>query len=167
MFTRYVYYLLLSVILINASGATAEDLPPPGGMRMLEGYRHEALRGIDSNPGRIWKPGGLEIHYDIGGLAGEYTDEYEQRQMKWMKRQQIDGREVVILLTNEDRMIITFRRSGERAWANFMATVKTPNDTTEVLLMVLTYRGRTPENQPTTRQAGAVAPCERPALEKD
>ena len=34
-------------------------------MRLLEGYQHEALQGMDTQVGRIWKKG-PEVRYDIG-----------------------------------------------------------------------------------------------------
>jgi len=54
--------------------AGAQDVPPPGSIRLLPGYHHRLERGIDSKLGTIWKQGGLQLHYDIGEMAGTYTE---------------------------------------------------------------------------------------------
>jgi hypothetical protein len=41
---------------------------------LLPGYQQREGRSLDSTTGLIWKEGGLRIDYDIGRMAGVYTD---------------------------------------------------------------------------------------------
>ena len=66
-----------------AVGAQVLSGSPPGSMRLLQGYQHERLQGIDTTVGRIWKPGGPEVHYDIGQLAGNHAQQSDRR--RWSR----------------------------------------------------------------------------------
>jgi hypothetical protein len=119
-------------------------------MWLLPGYRHERFDRIDSSPGRIWKEGGLEICYDIGGLAGNYVKgkvSKEKDKLVWHKEQTVAGRTVQLCLT-KDRVL--FATVG--GTANFWAKVKSDEDTADLLLMVVTY------NAPEARKQGHFAP---------
>jgi len=56
--------LLATVVLLVSSSSFAsmaqKDLAP-GGIKLLPGYQHKTLQGIDTRIGRIWKDGGLDI----------------------------------------------------------------------------------------------------------
>ncbi len=111
--------------------------PPPGNIRLLEGYVHTPRLGIDSTIGDIGKNGGLLIRYDIGEMSGFYTDYCNiQNACQWSKKQIIKGREVRIALTAENRIIATFPED----YANFFADTNSPEDVTDFLLMILTYK---------------------------
>ncbi len=111
--------------------------PPPGNIRLLEGYTHTPRLGIDSTIGDISKNGGLLIHYDIGELSGFYTDYCSiQNACQWTKKQSINGREVRIALTAQNRLIATFPQD----YANFYADTSSPEDVADFLLMILTYK---------------------------
>jgi hypothetical protein len=47
--------------------------PPPDSIALLPGYWHVAGSGIDTTIGRIWKLGGPEIDYEIGGFSCPLT----------------------------------------------------------------------------------------------
>jgi hypothetical protein len=105
-------------------------------MTLLPGYQHERLQGIDTSVGRIWKKDGLEIHYDIGRLAGNYAQsrEKDKDKLEWFKEQAVGGRNVQIALTKDRVLTITVA-----GFANFYGTVKSEGDLADMLLMVLTY----------------------------
>ena len=74
----FVTFLLILATSSLGSGQATKPLTSqessagtPGGIQLLEGYRHTKLRGIDTSVGTISNPGGLTINYDIGVLAGE------------------------------------------------------------------------------------------------
>jgi hypothetical protein len=70
-------HLAISILLFSsvAFAATTQKDPPPGNIKLLPGYQHKTLQGIDTRVGKIWKEGGLEIKYDIGSLV--------QRTIRW------------------------------------------------------------------------------------
>src|SRR3982750_1614299 len=94
-------HLLALIFAMTALAAALEAAPdadpPPGGIRLLEGYQHKRERGIDSSPGRIWKEGGLVIRYDIGGLAGNYAEHQEKAERVWTRQQVVGDRRVEIV----------------------------------------------------------------------
>ena len=111
--------------------------PPPGNIRLLEGYTNNPRQGIDSIIGDISKSGGLLIRYDIGESSGFYTDYCNiQNACQWSKKQIINNREVRIGLTAENRIIATFPQD----YANFFADTNSPEDVSDFLLMILTYK---------------------------
>jgi len=107
---------------------------PPGSMRLLEGYRHERLMGIDTMVGRIWKADGPEVHYDIGTLAGNHARQSDMRQ--WSKQQTIGGRTFTLTMRSDDTLILTF----DQGTANFFVRgIRNQEDLAEILLMLLSY----------------------------
>lgn len=142
---------LLVVVLLAAPRSVQEpapprEAPPPGGVRLLAGYRHAAGLGFDSRVGRIWKEGGLEIHYDIGGMAGNWADAIHASELVWKRRQTVAGREVVVA-EGKERVVVTFpAREGEPLEgpiesypANFYAAAGSRADLADLLLMALEY----------------------------
>lgn len=131
---------MLALVLIGLLGtaglaeAQAGGDPPPGAMRLLEGYQHEKLQGIDSQVGRIWKSGGPEVHYDIGALAGNHAREPDGR--RWSKRQAVGSNTFTLTMRTDDSLVLTFDRNT----ANFFVKgVRTQEELAEILLMLLTY----------------------------
>jgi hypothetical protein len=136
------FVLLFCVFILSASaqGKRARSLPklspPPGGIKLLDGYVHIQERGIDTWVGRIKKEGGLDILYDIGRLAGEYVNHcVRDNTCVWYKEQQLKGGLVKIALTKDERLIATFPKTT----ANFIAEVKSQEDIADFLIMILTY----------------------------
>jgi hypothetical protein len=130
--------LAISILLLSfvSFAATTQKDPPPGGIKLLPGYQHKTLQGIDTWVGKIWKEGGLEIKYDIGFLAGDYADPKNSGQFVWYKEQLIGGRRVHCALYKSNSLVVSFPDSS----ANFMAQVNSQEDIADVLMMVLTYR---------------------------
>lgn len=135
---------LLVGLQVNAQGA--DD--PPGKLALLPGYKHEPLQGIDSIVGRISKPKGLVIQYEIGRvvkpgaprLGGDFTNQAKaipMAELKWFKEQRIGEQAVNVALSKQDVLFVTYPDSG----VNFTVTVKTPEELADALLMLLTYRG--------------------------
>ena len=103
-------------------------------MRLLAGYQHERLFGIDTLVGRIWKPGGPKVHYDIGQLAGNHAQQSDMR--RWSKRQSIGERTFTLTMQTDDTVILTF----DQGTANFFVRgIRGDEEFAEVLLMLLSY----------------------------
>lgn len=126
--------------------APPRDAEPPGAVKLLEGYRHASGLGFDSRVGRIWKEKGLEIHYDIGGMSGNWADAVHPSELLWKRQQTIAGRAVVVA-EGRGRVVVTFpAREGEPLTgsmeeypANFYAVVGSRADLADLLLTALSY----------------------------
>ena len=127
-----VIVLLLCWALAPAAG---QQDSPPGSIKLLPGYQHKTLQGIDTSVGKIWKDGGIEIQYDIGRLAGDYANPKYPERYVWHREQSIGGRRVHSALDKRNTLIVSFPDTS----ANFMAEVKSHEDIVDMLLMVLTY----------------------------
>ena len=66
------------VVILGGYASSLGDSDAPGGVRLLEGYAHKQLQGIDSAVGRIANEK-LSINYDIGGMAGVRVGRQEER----------------------------------------------------------------------------------------
>jgi hypothetical protein len=126
------------VIVLLATPRPAQPDAVPGNIRLLPGYVHRRGQGIDSAVGSIARKGGLVIEYDIGDLAGVYTDckwcGWTDGEL-WRKNQIVSGHAVKIVFTKSKRLVISFPDTH----ANFYATVTSEDEVTDALLMVLTY----------------------------
>lgn len=113
-----------------------ELIPPPGNMTLLAGYEHEPHCGIDTAVGVIKKIGGMEIHYDIGSLAGNFAIRYSNSDVaEWTRTEPANGDMVFIVLTKKKIIYASFART----FANFSARVGSQSDVNDFLKMVLTY----------------------------
>lgn len=124
----------LSLALRAASG----DDPPPGSIKLLEGFKHQKMQGIDSRVGKIWKENGIAILYDIGRLSGNYAKqqrEHQADQLLWAKQQTWQNERVELVLKKDRELYVSFPEH----WANFYGKVQTEEDLVDALLMVLTY----------------------------
>ena len=134
---HYTVALIAAVGMLGVASALAEDPvgTAPGGMKLLTGYRHQSLQGIDTRVGKIWKKDGLTIHYDIGLLAGNYAKSQAKEAPVWHKEQVLGGRSVHLTFAKNKTLFVTLQEEN----ANFYAAVKSEEDTADVLLMVLSY----------------------------
>jgi len=131
------FVLLVCLFILSASAQDKKPpkSPPPGGIKLLNGYVHIKGQGIDTWVGRIKKEGGLNIKYDIGRLAGEYVSHcLRENTCVWYKEQQLKGGLVKIALTQDGTIIATFPKTT----ANFYAEVKSQEDIADFLIMILT-----------------------------
>jgi hypothetical protein len=126
------------VLVLLAATCAAQPDAVPGNIRLLPGFVHHRGQGIDSAVGSIARKGGLVIEYDIGRLAGAYTDckwcGWTDGEL-WRRDQVISGHEVKVVFTKSRRLVISFPDRH----ANFYATVRSDADLADALLMVLTY----------------------------
>ncbi len=135
---RKMVWLCSVIVLITLPSypqATKTD-PPPGSIQLLPGYIHKKEQGFDTSVGKIYKARGLTISYDIGGLAGRTVTPEDKSEYAWYKEQTINNQTVRIAMSRERALVVTFVESS----ANFTAVVRTNEDITDVLLMVLTYK---------------------------
>src|SRR6188768_1256004 len=134
---QYASALIAAVGMLGIASVLAEDPAnaAPGGMKLLTGYKHQKLRGIDTLVGKISKEGGLSIQYDIGRLAGNYAKSQAKEEPLWHKEQVIGGRPVQLTFAKNKTLYVTLPEAN----ANFYATAKSEEDIADILLMVLSY----------------------------
>lgn len=133
---RKIHFLCIMFFLtFTLCPSGAEQTDPPGAIRLLPNYQHQARQSYDTEVGRIWKEDGLLIHYDIGPLAGNFATVSRPDQRLWYKEQASGRRRVQLALTKDRTLYVTFPDDD----ANFYATLKTEEDLVDMLLMVLTY----------------------------
>lgn len=134
--------LLVACLCLNGSTRLLAQFDaarrPPGGMRLLEGYRHEALKSVDTYGGRIWKDGGPELIYELGDLATNNVRHYRERDsgLWYVVDKDARGISLEAIMTDDETLHIAL--PGARA--NFMARkLKSKADVAEVLLMLMSY----------------------------
>ena len=135
--------IVLLFVCLAGTGAIGQEPPPPGSMKLLPGYHHRPKQGIDSTTGTISKDGGLDIQYDIGEMAGNYSECAWCGWIKgevWRKKQVINGQEIVCVLTKKKMFVVSFPKSH----ANFYARVRTQGEMADMLLMLITFEPATP-----------------------
>jgi hypothetical protein len=141
--TLLAFVLISSIAFAADEGKPKADVPPPGGIKLADGYRHERLQGIDSQVGRFVKEGAAEIHYDIGAMAGNYATGRPAADLVWSMSQLVNGRPVDIVKTKDGNVYVSFalqvkeRKGGYPA--NFYAKVSNDEDLAALLVMALTY----------------------------
>jgi hypothetical protein len=145
------FSVFLFALLFISFFAYADD-PPPGGIHLLEGYRHTKMMGEDTPGGQI-RNDRIVINYEAGGGVFAAADWPSRTEWKWSIVQKRGDREITIFVNHENDLYISFRATKTRAAANFAASVQSPQDVAEVLLMVLTYddEPQHPSTQPTIK----------------
>ena len=126
---------VFGILCIVGGRAEQPAVPAPWGIKLLPGYKHEKLQGIDTIVGRVSKEGGLAFQYDVGRLAGNYVKAQEKDKLLWHKEQVVDGRPVQIALTKDRMLYVTFPETP----ANFAGKAKSEEEIVDMLLIVLTY----------------------------
>ncbi len=129
------------------SQATGDDRI--GGIQLLPGYKHEKLQGIDSIVGRIAKPGGLTIHYEIGAIpqgglrfGGSFVDrpkKVPQDQLRWYREQMVQGQPVHIAYLKNNSLLVSYPQTIPGKGINFHTQVKSTEELADALLMLLTF----------------------------
>jgi hypothetical protein len=122
---------------IQRSALTAQTSKPPGEIQLLAGYQHERSGGFDTSRGHIWKPGGIEIIYEIGTLANNEARTYRTSgKYLWFRQLVLDNTLVDVVMRDEETLLVGYFG----AYANFRAhNIKSQADLADALLMVLTY----------------------------
>jgi hypothetical protein len=150
--------VLVLACLLAVSSAASGQTPLPGGfeIRLLPGYTHEPLRGIDSIVGKIAKKDGLQIQYEMGAIpapgaprfGGSYVNQALQipeKERLWSKEQTAGGRKVTVVYSKENMLVVSTASATEGV--NFHAVAKTPADVADVLLMALTLTEPKPKRE--------------------
>lgn len=147
--------VLVLLPLAMLTPAAAGQTPLPGGfeIRLLPGFTHQPLKGIDSIVGKIVKKDGLQIQYEMGRipqgglrLGGDFVNQALQlpeQDRLWLKEQVAGGRKVHVAYSKDQRLIISSASSTEGV--NFTAAAKTPGEVADLLLMVLTLAEQKPK----------------------
>src|ERR1017187_9791623 len=99
MHSRPIFAALIAVFGILSIAGAQDPGGIPGGIKLLPGYKHEKLKGIDTRVGRISKDGALILGYDNGRLAGNAAKSQPKESLLWQKEQVVDGRAVQLALT--------------------------------------------------------------------
>lgn len=131
-------FVLAAICLSILVPGTRADKLQTGSMTLLPGYRIEmASHATDSFGGKISKEGGFTIYYDNLVNAGTHTEDPSLvKKTRWRKEQTVDGHKMVVLLTRDNELVVSFPD-----WqANFFANVHSEQELADVLLMVVTYR---------------------------
>jgi len=136
--------LLSCVTPVNALGQT----PFVGALsiRLLPGYTHERLQGIDSVVGKLVKSDAPEIRYEMGRippsgaprLGGDFLNaalRLPEQDRHWLKEQTVGSRHVHIAYSRDHLLIVSTASAKEGI--NFTAVTKTPEQIADVLLMAL------------------------------
>ncbi len=124
-----------------------------GGIKLLPGYKHEPLQGIDSIVGRIVGPKGLVIHYEIGiiprgpfAIGGAFVNAAKRvpkDRLRLYREQVIQGHPVHVAYLKDGTLIVTYPKSIPGKGINFRTKVSGPEQMADVLLMLLTFpRGK-------------------------
>jgi len=112
----------------------------PGGMRLLPGYLHEREMGIDTCPGKIWKPAGPEIGYDIGFFAADAAHVLAtQPGVAWSKTQDTGRSTIAVTMTRGRYLGITVTSKAHSDKAGFVIQNATDEALADALLMIMTY----------------------------
>ena len=130
--------LVVSALSQKPASPIPASVPPPGNIQLLPGYIHEKRKGIDTDVGVIKKPGGLEIRYDIGFLAGNLIGIYskkDEESILWYKGQYVGGDELWTVALRDGTIRATFLKSD----ANFFSVAKTSEEVAEFYLMIMTF----------------------------
>lgn len=132
------FMLVLTVIEVaplRVSGKNQETAAR--GIQVLQGYRHEDIGGMDTRRGKISKPKGPEIMYDIGALAtNETAIHFKSKDFLWARSISIGAHSLELVMKDDETLYASF----PRYYANFIGTrVRTKADLADVLLMIVTY----------------------------
>lgn len=121
----------------------------PGNLKLLEGYKHIKLQGIDSIVGKIQHKDGFEIFYEKGRVAkpgaprlgGDFhnsavgMNEFRKKEIEWFVQQKIGDQRVDLALLKDGLLAASFPDSG----INFTAKTTTKAQIGDVLVMIMTY----------------------------
>lgn len=136
--------LLVIVVLLSCIQAAEQIvILPPGQIKLLDGYKHQSLTGMDSLIGIINKQGGVDITYDIGKATGNFASRIDKEKQVWSLSQVVNGRQVLIVKKKDGRVVISFdaRKNDKDSEypANFSAKISSEEELAIMLAMCLTY----------------------------
>ena len=145
-----VFVLVLTFVVIG-------DDPPYGNLRLLDGYKYQRSKTVDTINGRIYNADGFSIEFESGISEGYAADPTKRREYIWFREQTINGNKVYLAFTkpgvgtqwepvnrrksNTGRIVlVTFPGNfGLMDAANFFAEVTNDEELADMLLMVSTF----------------------------
>jgi hypothetical protein len=128
-----VVYLALCVLI--GCELLGQSSAPLGSMRLLPGYTHGHIRGIDSKGGVISKLFGPTVHYEVGSFGYQFAANLDKSTVRWSKKQRVGDSDLEVTLTKDGMLGINF--DG----ASFAAqNIHSAEHVAEILLMVMTYK---------------------------
>jgi hypothetical protein len=141
--------LIAAVSANQPTNASPAGVAAPGGMRLLPGYAHKPLQGIDSIVGQIVKDDGWKISYEIGRVSkpgqpmigGGFRDRPKllpKAKVRWYREQTVSGQPVHLALSKDDTLLVSFPEKG----MNFHTKIRSSEQLADALLMILTYPQR-------------------------
>lgn len=129
--------LLLALASCTSVSAAPEKAPepPPGGMKLLPGYEHRPLQGIDTSVGEIVKGERVVIRYDIGPLAGDRVRPEDREKCLIYEEKRIEG-QTARFCSTPTGLDVTFAESS----ANFFVRPENEAELRELVMMVESFR---------------------------
>lgn len=126
----------------GSSEATTSSTTGPGGMTLLEGYQHVELQAASGDAGRISRPRGPILLYNIGWIAGNFTESHaSERGIE--TRVETEGDRTITIAESPDGIyyLTVTKEEGDSALypANFQSPTTDKKVQEEFLEMVRTY----------------------------
>jgi hypothetical protein len=119
-----------------------ESDPPPG-IKLLTGYKHKSGTDFEGNQvGEIFKPDGVKVKYEIGLSQGMAIEKQQRHRYLWFREQVVNKRTIRYALDKENSLIISVALDDDPDSlhaANFVGTIKKPEDLGDMLLMILPF----------------------------
>lgn len=115
------------------------DHPPPDGITLPSGYRHKSSVDFEGGlSGRIWKPGGLKIHYQFAYWAGGRYIVSPDTPRIWTRRFKTSSLKFDCVLTTKNKLVIStyLLDSQNSAYADFDTTISNEQEAEEVISIV-------------------------------
>jgi|SRR5580700_5822966 hypothetical protein len=151
--------ILLMVCLLSVSPTTNarnQDLAKREAklspVRLLPGYKIRFRSGIDSWGGTIWNDTGLKIVFDHDLYGGVPADQVDKNDVVWRTEQEVNGQQVICVYTKSNYFIVGI----PKLVVSFEAEIQSQKDSTEMLLMALTWD--TTHGYPAAAGAIEIAP---------
>lgn len=129
------YSAVMLALCASLAVSQAQDSPPPGGIRLRDGFQHEAMMGLDTTVGRFFRAAGPEITYDIGRSSGHLAESIVSP--RWTRTTSQNGMTLTLVMATDGDLYATY----DRGPANFVARrLKSEGDLVDALLMILDYK---------------------------
>ncbi len=160
----YLFLTAIALCVLTINPAQSADAPL-GGIKLLPGYTHKPLQGIDSIVGEIVNAAGAKISYEIGHvskpgqprLGGGFRDRPKltpKDKLQWYREQQVNGQSVHVAYLVDKTLLVSYPEKG----MNFRTTIRSSEQFADAMLMILTYpqpaapakKGSNPSEVPTT-----------------
>lgn len=161
--TRLFEYLIgisgcLSALVFIVASISAQS-PPPGGIRLLNGYEYEErdTLGVLSASGTIYRENGLLIEFEEGMSQGYAADPADRARYAWFKERTANGGKVYVALIKKgvksvwepdkprskefgNILLVTYPLGDIKNHAiNFNAEILSDEELVDALMMILTF----------------------------